>query len=129
MKVLTGIIVLLCVLAILPVTMCLNSKNNERNSTEYDLLKSLSSVTNSGLELVYTYQIEKDTGNYLIIGYPYNWLSFHAGPPEAVFDTDGTLVDFSGNPGDDPSFQEKWRGAPGKERNFSHFIRSHRIRQ
>ena len=94
MKVLVGTIISLCILAILPVTMCLNSR-------------------------------EKDTGNYLIIGYPHRWLSFHAGPSAGVFDSDGTLVDFSSNPGDDPHFRDKWEGTPGKERKFSNFIRNH----
>jgi hypothetical protein len=109
--------------------MYVNSRSNEEKAAEYALFKTLSSVEDSGLELEYAYKIENATGNYLVVGYPSISLSLHSGPPAGVFDETENLVDFSSNPGDEPVFQDKWRGSKGKSIRFTNFIVNNRKRQ
>jgi len=56
------------------------------------------------------YKTEKNGNQYIIAhGKVDALLAFPSSPPAYVFDSSGKLIDWAKDPGDNPSFQDKWR--------------------
>ena len=80
---------------------------------KYFSLKTINAVIESNID-IRSYKVSITEGEFILIEYPiisfwwdFPW-NFPSGPPAAVFNSNGDLVDTTFDAGDDPDFQDKW---------------------